>query len=250
MADWLAQSFGHAGSSGAVLATDGGMSRVPQQLKLERPLAPLRPLLPAFAAHGRGRPTPLQAGLREAPVPRACSECGKMLASRRRKFCSENCAVAYHLASTAESSVALSPAGPVAGSENGASKHGDAEKSRRHLALRRAWIAQHAPSAEPALNGERNRWPAASGATADQLRQWFTTTVQPLLANRPLADIRSVTDLSTGYVIRIRRGRMPHPRHFSALAQLVGVEVPQYLTRGRDVARVPEPLENSFASPP
>jgi hypothetical protein len=111
-------------------------------------------------------------------------------------------------------------------SEKGSSKHGDADKSRRHLALRRAWVAEHAPSAGSPLNGDRNTWPTASGSTVDQLREWFTTTVQPLLANCPLADIRNATELSTGYVIRIRHGRMPHPRHYAALAKLVGMEVP------------------------
>jgi hypothetical protein len=41
-----------------------------------------------------------------------------------------------------------------------------------------------------------------------------------------LADIRNATELSTGYVIRMRRGRTPHPRHFEALAKLAGVEAP------------------------
>jgi CRISPR-associated protein Cas1 len=227
IADWFAQScFGQAAGSGAVLATDGGMARALYQLRLERPLPPLRPLLPTFAAPSRGRPVPLQAGLRESPVPRTCSECGKILISRRRKFCSESCAVVYHLASTTESSAALSPT-VSAKSEKGASKHGDAGKSRRHLALRRAWISQHAPSAGAAVSGERNTWPTASGATVDQVREWFTTTVQPLLANCPLADIRSVTQLSTRYAIKIRHGHVPHPRHYPVLAELVGVELPK-----------------------
>jgi hypothetical protein len=46
------------------------------------------------------------------------------------------------------------------------------------------------------------------------------------LAKCSLADIRNATELSTGYVIRIRRGRTPHPRHFEALAKLAGVEAP------------------------
>jgi hypothetical protein len=227
IADWLAQSFGRAAGSSAVLATDGGMARVPHQLKLERPLVPLRPLLPVFDGPSPGRPMPLQVGLREAPVPHTCSECGRMLASRRRKFCSETCAVAYHLASTVDGSAGLSPAGSAAATQK-TSKYGAAEKSRRHLALRRAWIAEHAAPAGAALNGERNTWPTTSGATVDHLREWFTTNVQPLLAKCSLADICTATELSTGYVIRIRRGRTPHPRHYSVLGQLVGVELPPF----------------------
>jgi hypothetical protein len=85
-------------------------------------------------------------------------------------------------------------------------------------------IAEHASPRGAAANRERNTWPAASGATVDQLREWFETTVRPLLAKCSLADIRNATKLSTGYVIRIRRGRTPHPRHFEALAKLAGVE--------------------------
>jgi hypothetical protein len=111
-------------------------------------------------------------------------------------------------------------------SRQAGSKHGNGDRSRRHLALRRAWIAEHAGPAGATLNRARNAWPTASGVTVDQLREWFETTVRPLLAKCSLADIRNATELSTGYVIRIRRGRTPHPRHFEALAKLAGVEAP------------------------
>jgi hypothetical protein len=67
---------------------------------------------------------------------------------RRDKFCSETCAGAFHPAITAKNSVTLSPAG-AGGAASGKSvlKHGDPDKSRRHLALRRAWIAEHATPA-------------------------------------------------------------------------------------------------------
>jgi hypothetical protein len=227
VADWLAHSFARAVDSGAVLSADSRMVRLPKQgavpwLELERPVAPLGPL-PNLRGTGRGhQPIALQAGVSESPVPRMCSNCGKMLSSRRRKFCSETCAVAYHLTTTQE----LPAGSPEISTDSPRSKHGNGDKSRRHLALRRAWIAEHAPSRGAAGSRERNSWPAASGATFDQLYHWFETTVRPLLAKCSLADIRNATELSTGYVIRIRRGRTPHPRHFEALAKLAGVEAP------------------------
>ena len=112
VAEWLAQSFARTGAgTGAALTTDSRMFHEPQQVpaspvEKERPLAALGPRLPTFVSHGRGRhPVSLRAGLSENPVPRMCYECGKLLASTRRKFCSEACAVAFrsshHRAATA-----------------------------------------------------------------------------------------------------------------------------------------------------
>jgi len=50
--------------------------------------------------------------------------------------------------------------------------------------------------------------------------------VAPLLAKSPLAEIRHATGLSTRYVIMIRQGFVPHPRHYPVLAALVGVKAP------------------------
>jgi len=86
------------------------MIRVPKQgmvslLEPERPVAPLGPL-PNVRGTGRGHQSiALQARVGESPVPRTCTECGKMLSSRRRKFCSETCAVAFHLATTTQDQV-------------------------------------------------------------------------------------------------------------------------------------------------
>jgi hypothetical protein len=235
VSDWLARSFDHAVDAGAVLSADSRAIRLPKQgtltrLRSQRPVAPLGPL-PNIRGTGRGHnPISLQAGVAESPVPRMCAECGKLLDSRRRKFCSETCAVAFHLATTVQDP----SAGSAAVSSNSVpSKHGNADKARRHLALRRAWIAQHAAPGVAVPSGERNTWPTTSGADVAQLRDWFATTVRPLLAKCPLADICNATGLSTGYVIRVRHGRIPHPRHYSALAQLVGVELPECLAASR-----------------
>jgi CRISPR-associated endonuclease Cas1 len=161
----------------------------------------------------------------EPPLVRTCHECGKALASTRRKFGSENCAVAFHLATT--TTEALSDLGANARSDRSAPKHGSGDKSRRHLALRRAWDAEHSLLTGSSLGRKRNTWTTASGPAVDRFREWFTTSVAPLVAKRPIAEIRRTTGLSTRYVIMIRQGLVPHPRHYPALAALVGIEVPK-----------------------
>lgn len=158
----------------------------------------------------------------EPPIARTCHECGKALAATRRKFCSEPCAVTFQLATTAEGlPTALSPG--YAGARR--SKHWSGDKSRRHLALRRAWDAEHAPTMASDAR-RRNTWTKAAGPAVDQLREWFTATVRPLLAKCSIAEIRNATGLSTRYVIMIRKGLVPHPRHYLVLAALVEVDAP------------------------
>ena len=164
----------------------------------------------------------------EPPIAKTCHECGKALVPRQRKFCSEGCAISFHVATTTAAEL---PAQPVLGTagvllNQRASDSGGGSKNRRHLALRRAWNAEHAPAEQPSRLGKRNTWSKATGADVDQLREWFTTTLAPLLAKRPLAEIRGATGLSTRYVIMIRQGYVPHPRHYTMLAELAGVEAP------------------------
>jgi CRISPR-associated endonuclease Cas1 len=111
VADWLARSFGGAVDSGAALSADSRVIRVPKQgmVSLREPVRPVAPLgpLPNIRGTSRGhQPIALRAGVGESPVPRTCTECGKMLASRRRKFCSETCAVAFHLATATQDQAA------------------------------------------------------------------------------------------------------------------------------------------------
>ena len=251
VADWLARSFGRAAGNGAALVVGSRMSLMPQQapasvLGQDRPLKALPSPLPTFLAPSRGhRPMSLRAGLREVPVPRMCHECGKALTSRQPKFCSEGCAVAFHLATTAEELPASSAPGSATKSGTGASKRGLREKSRRHLALRRAWNAEHSPPTESVPAEKRNGWFRASGPAVDQLRGWYAATVGPLVANFPVARVRDATGLSTRYVIKIRQGLVPHPRHYPALAELVGVEQPKSPIPFPDATEQPEPAENS-----
>jgi CRISPR-associated protein Cas1 len=51
----------------------------------------------------------------------------------------------------------------------------------------------------------------------------FSQQIQPLLAETSASAIRSQIGVSRWYAGRIREGYRPHPRHWQALAQLVGV---------------------------
>jgi CRISPR-associated endonuclease Cas1 len=51
----------------------------------------------------------------------------------------------------------------------------------------------------------------------------FSQQIQPLLAGIPAATIRSRIGVSRWYAGKIRHGYRPHPRHWQALAELVGV---------------------------
>jgi hypothetical protein len=55
----------------------------------------------------------------------------------------------------------------------------------------------------------------------------FTQTIQPLLAKLSTSVIGSRIGVSRGYAGRIRDGYRPHPRHWQALAGLVGVSATQ-----------------------
>lgn len=200
VAGWL------AGALGATVSND-------------RRLPPPFPALPA--------PKRTWQGL-EPPIPRTCQECGKALAPRQRKFCSEACSIAFHVATTTAAELTALPAFPAAGalSDEDASDRGGGSKNRKHLALRRAWDAEHPPSkvaAKAAKAHGRNTWAVP---TSEHLRSWFATTLAPLLSTRHHSEIQRVTGLSKRYAIMIRQGSPPHPRHYRTLAELVGVQPP------------------------
>lgn len=51
---------------------------------------------------------------------------------------------------------------------------------------------------------------------------FYSQKVQPVLASTPTASIVKLLDVSRGYAGNIRKGRVPHPRHWQALADLAG----------------------------
>jgi CRISPR-associated endonuclease Cas1 len=71
----------------------------------------------------------------------------------------------------------------------------------------------------------RSQWsPASQPAWLSEER--YTKQIQPRLVGATLSEIASATKVSIPYASDIRKGRRrPHPRHWQALAQLVGVSV-------------------------
>jgi len=59
------------------------------------------------------------------------------------------------------------------------------------------------------------------------LRQWYADTLEPAVATCRLADLRNIIGFSPGYAWQVRAGRVPHPRHYAALAALVGIGMPE-----------------------
>jgi CRISPR-associated endonuclease Cas1 len=84
----------------------------------------------------------------------------------------------------------------------------EAQKKRARKARANA-LAQHSWK-----NSDQPRWLTT---------ELFTKKIQPLLANVPMSVIRSSIGVSRWYASKIRQGYRPHPRHWEALAEVVGV---------------------------
>jgi CRISPR-associated endonuclease Cas1 len=142
-------------------------------------------------------------GIVSAPTTRAvprvdnvCRGCGRTIRDGRN-HCA-NCAVT----TATERLVNAARIGRVAArSPEARAKH--AESERRHANARTSWDA----SSQPA-------W---------LTKELFSQKIQPLLATVSTSAIRSRLTISRWYAGRIRQGYRPHPRHWQALAHLVGV---------------------------
>ena len=112
------------------------------------------------------------------------------------------------------------------------------ERGLRAIAkAREALAAQAAASKDPratshavrkrgAANAERHRrnreWRREHGEGAKRDRAWFLREIAPNLDAFTLAEIAEATGLSLAACSRFRAGtRVPHPRHWTAFAQLV-----------------------------
>jgi hypothetical protein len=87
--------------------------------------------------------------------------------------------------------------------------NGPEAQAKRSMKARTNALAQHSwnPSDQP-------KWLTP---------EFFTQKIQPLLANVSMFVIRSSIGVSKWYASKIRQGYRPHPRHWQALAKLVGV---------------------------
>jgi len=93
----------------------------------------------------------------------------------------------------------------------------------RSAAARRAWERAHQVEA-PGKDDER------TAAERAGLRHWYDAQVAPRLTSMRTVDVARALDISRVYARHIIRGeKLPHPRHFAALATLAGVEAPDGL---------------------
>jgi hypothetical protein len=72
----------------------------------------------------------------------------------------------------------------------------------------------------------RSSWDE-SGQPAWLTPELFSKKIQPLLSKVATSVIRSRIGVSRWYASQIRQGYQPHPRHWHALARLVGISQPR-----------------------
>jgi len=131
-----------------------------------------------------------------AAAENLCRGCGKTIGDGRT-HCA-HCAIS----SATERLVTAARIGRAAArSPRARARH--AESERRHAEARSLWDASQQPA-----------WLTT---------ELFSQQIQPLLANISTSAIRSRIGVSRWYARRIRQGSRPHPRHWQALATLVGV---------------------------
>jgi hypothetical protein len=131
-----------------------------------------------------------------ARVGNLCRGCGKSI-NLRREHCAD-CAVSP---ATERLAIASRLGRVAAQTPEALAKQSDSQ--RRHSRARSSWDE----SSQPA-------WLTA---------ELFSRKIQPLLSKTATSVIRTRIGVSRWYASRIRQGYRPHPRHWEALAKLVGI---------------------------
>lgn len=163
--------------------------------KPARQVAPATPLTQRHRSEAKGGTS--IARVEKAPRPRRiCRMCGAHIS--RRNYCSQ-CGTAV----ATEQLVEAARSGRVA-AQSAKAQASRARTQRRNALAQWGWL----PSSQPAwLNQET-----------------YSKKIQPLLAQFTNSAIASALNVSVPYAADVRAGRRrPHPRHWQALAQLVGV---------------------------
>jgi CRISPR-associated endonuclease Cas1 len=161
-----------------------------------RQLAPATRLTQQRKREAKGS-WPIQGVSANPTLENSCKVCGKPVPARN-SYCSD-CTIAVN----AEKLTKISELGRVA------SKSDEARAKRAETQRRNA--------------GEISRWnPSDQASWLD--RDAYTSEIQPLLGTVRRSVIASALNVSLPYAAEIRSGRrLPHPRHWGALAELVGV---------------------------
>lgn len=142
----------------------------------------------------------------QLPRPQSyCKQCGAMI-GRGRSHCA-TCAIKLNTAGL----VKAAQLGRVASHSDRAETQ-RATSQRKHSAEKAIWQASELPT-----------WLS---------RDFFLREIQPKLKGITLSVMASKLGISLPYAVEIRsRGRVPHPRHWQALAKLLGISTSQQKRR-------------------
>ena len=152
------------------------------------------PLTQQHRREAKGRPSFPEV---KCPKPeRLCRGCGKAI-RRNTTHCAE-CAADIRNKSFRD----VANVGRIAGHTPDAIAK-EAATHRRHAAARREWKPENQPT-----------W---------LTQEFYREQVQPALSEASATAIAKSLGVSVWYAGEIRRGFRPHPRHWRALAKLVGV---------------------------
>jgi CRISPR-associated endonuclease Cas1 len=216
---WLGR---HATSTDQTPTSEATLPRLRRTPLTGRNHAERRQRTPTDAL-GAPVPTPETLG-----VPRRCQRCGHELASRTHKYCLR-CGVERRkelsergLTSIKERRSRLSK------SEDTRRRHARGEITRTFKREHRAWEAEH---------------PGPHDV------EWYATHVAPKLTRVRVRAIARAAGLSDSYAKEIRRGKVPHPRFWSALALLASEPSPGDLSpASRDARYYAKPIAPRLAT--
>jgi CRISPR associated protein Cas1 len=173
---------------------------------------------PGLAPRGKRRQKPLISPEPPLPLP-VCRGCGAGLTIEpertrpRRVYCT-TCLV--------ERRAEL-------GSDIQARSLVDAENFARRTGIRPTHTADATAKRKEANSARRAEQALWEAEHADEVYDpvWFVSVVAPKLVTITLPTIARAPGMSTSAAAKVRAGRrLPHPRHWPALAALVGVELP------------------------
>jgi hypothetical protein len=163
--------------------------------RLARESPPATRLTQRFKREAKGAP-PLPSSIRAPRRDNLCRGCGKTIQDRRTNC--DRCAV--------DNATTNMVAAALIGRQTA---HGPEAQLNRANTQRKNALAQHAwkPSENPPCLTDK----------------FYSASVQPLLAATSSSAIARQISVSRWYAGRSARGYRPHPRHWQALAELVGV---------------------------
>lgn len=126
---------------------------------------------------------------------------------------------------------------PEARAEIDASMNGASRAAAERVRARTGVVPSHTPAAQKHRQEANRRrqlarlaWEADHGGESPDV-EWFTEHIAPRLAELSLIEIAGALGVSTSSASKFRRGlRVPAPRHWATLAELVGINSPHVLS--------------------